>query len=169
MENNFDLIMLVGMPSAGKSTFRRVLERNMTKEDKNVVVLSTDDYIDRVALRNVMTYDQVFQDNIVDATAEVDKLIADVNVGIISCDMMIWDQTNLSVASRKEKLRKVCTTGQKISLVFPLTLGDTRYEEQLEKSRKIGKNVPMSILKKMSRSFVLPTQAEGFDAVYVVE
>ena len=65
-----ELIMLCGIPTSGKSTYVEKLKK--LDYWKDAVVLSTDNYIEKQAQRLGLTYNQVFDDVIKDATRELE-------------------------------------------------------------------------------------------------
>ena len=65
-----ELVMLSGIPTSGKSTYvKRLLKIPYWS---NAVVLSTDDYIEKEAQRLNLTYNEIFDDAISDATRELE-------------------------------------------------------------------------------------------------
>ncbi len=151
-----ELVMLCGIPTSGKSTYVKKL-KNM-KYWENAVVLSTDDYIEEYAKRVGQTYNEVFDDVIPDATRELElQLIMAKDKG----KNIIWDQTNLSKKTRKNKLRKIPSFYARGVVYFEVSL-----EEALERNKhREGKFIPESILKRMWHQLEIPTREEDFDYV----
>ena len=146
--------ILVGVPGSGKSTW--IKNQTWTKD---CTVVSTDAYIDAVADREGKTYDDVFKDNMNDA---VSHMTSAVNDAIERGADIIWDQTSVSVASRKKKFNML--KGYKmIAVVF-------RTPEAGEWQRRInsrpGKHIPTHVLESMANNFEMPTVEEGFDEVW---
>jgi predicted kinase len=151
-----ELIMLVGIPTSGKSTYVKILKS--MKYWENAVVLSTDDYIEAQAKRVGQTYNEVFDDVIPDATRELELQLS---MAKDKGKDIIWDQTNLSIKSRKNKLSKIPSLYRRTAVYFQVSL-----EEALERNKhREGKFIPESILKRMYHQFEIPTYAEGFDIV----
>jgi len=147
------LYMLVGVPAAGKSTW---IDKH---NNGNVMVASSDAYIDRIAASQGKTYNDVFADNIKAATQHA------LNVAKQAFDLgldLIWDQTNLNRKSRAPKLAMVPDHYEKIAVFFPTPAQD-EHERRL-KSRP-GKQIPHNILVGMIRGLEKPTTDEGFDEV----
>lgn len=155
-----ELVMLCGIPTSGKSTYVQKLKS--IPYWKNAVVLSTDDYIEKQAQRMGMTYNQIFDDVIDDATRELElEFIMAKDKGLD----IIWDQTNLSVKSRRKKLSKLPSYYRRDAVYFLVSL-----EEALERNKhREGKFIPESILKRMWHQFEIPTTNEGFDYVEKIE
>lgn len=152
--------MLCGIPTSGKTTYIEKLKKLDYWSD--AVVLSTDNYIEKIAQRMGVTYNQIFDDVIDDATRELElELIMAKDKG----KNIIWDQTNLSVKARKKKLSKVPSFYARGAVYFEISL-----EEALERNKhREGKFIPESVLKRMWHQFEVPTINEGFDYVEKVE
>lgn len=148
--------MLCGLPTSGKSTYVNKLKKIPYWE--NAVVLSTDNYIDREAQRVGMTYNEAFEDLIDSATRqlEIDFIQAKDDGRDI-----IWDQTNLTIKSRRKKLSKLPSYYHRGAVYFKISL-----EEAIERNKhREGKLIPEDILKRMYNQFEIPTFTEGFDYV----
>ena len=152
------LIMLVGLPGSGKSTFGKIIQGEGIR-------LSTDDIIELHATIEGKTYNEVFQDSITTA-----KKLLEVHLEWALREnepLIIWDQTNLTVKTRKAKLQKIPEHYEKICLFF-----DTDFKKILERNedrRLTGRNVSNRILFQMKDSLQVPTKEEGFDKVYTIK
>lgn len=151
-----ELVMLCGIPCSGKSTY---VNKLLTYEYwKDAVVLSTDNYIEEQAKRLGMTYNEVFQDCIDEATRQLEMSFVRAKE---DGKKIIWDQTNLSIKTRKKKLTKVPSIYKRTVVWFQVDL-----EEALKRNEtREGKFIPESILKRMYHQFEVPTLEEGFDFV----
>lgn len=155
-----ECVMLCGIPTSGKSTYVERLKK--IKYWENAVVLSTDDYIEEYAKRVGQTYNEVFDDVIPDATRELELQF---NMAKDKGRDIIWDQTNLSVKTRKKKLSKLPSFYHRGAVYFELSL-----EDALERNKhREGKFIPESILKRMCHQFEIPTRSENFDYVEKVD
>lgn len=155
-----ELVMLCGIPTSGKSTYVEKLKK--LNYWKDAVVLSTDNYIERQAQRLGMTYNEIFDDVIADATRELEL---ELSMAKDKGKDIIWDQTNLSVKTRKKKLLKIPSHYARGVVYFSVTL-----EDALERNKhRDGKFIPESILKRMWHQFEIPTRKEDFDYVEKVE
>ena len=151
-----ELVMLCGIPCSGKSTFVNKLRDYEYWE--NSIVLSTDNYIEEQAKRLGMTYNEVFQDCIDEATRQLEMSFVGAKE---EGKRIIWDQTNLSIKTRKKKLIKVPSIYKRTVVWFQVDL-----EEALKRNgTREGKFIPESILKRMYHQFEIPTLEEGFDFV----
>jgi predicted kinase len=129
---------------------------------KESVVLSTDNYIEKQAQRCGLTYNQIFDDVIDDATRELEL---ELNMAKDKGKNIIWDQTNLSVKTRRKKLAKLPSFYARGVIYFTVSL-----EDALERNEnREGKYIPKSVLKRMWHQFEIPTLEEDFDYVEKVE
>jgi tRNA uridine 5-carbamoylmethylation protein Kti12 len=155
-----ELLMLCGIPTCGKSTYIEKLKKLDYWSD--AVVLSTDNYIEKIAQEHNTTYNEIFENCIDEATRQLEiNFIEAKDKG----KNIIWDQTNLSVKARRKKLSKVPSLYARGVIYFEISL-----EEALERNKhREGKFIPESILKRMYHQFEVPTINEGFDYVEKVE
>jgi len=155
-----ELVMLCGIPTCGKSTYVNKLKK--LDYWKDAVVLSTDNYIEKQAQRLGRTYNQIFDDVIKDATRELEL---EFNMAKDKGKNIIWDQTNLSIKSRRKKLSKLPSYYHRGVVYFSVSL-----EDALERNKtREGKFIPESILKRMWHQFEVPTLEEDFDYVEKIE
>lgn len=159
MNNLNDLVVCVGLPGCGKSTYR------LPYGD---AVLSTDNYIEMFALINNKTYNEVFESQIKNAENtmydHMRKLIQENRSNII------WDQPNLTTKTRQKKLERFNQAGgthyRKIALFFEpdLQLSIIRNQQR----RAYGRGIKSHILENMFATLEVPTKSEGFDYVFHV-
>lgn len=155
-----EFVMLCGIPTSGKSTYVEKLKR--IDYWKDAVVLSTDAYIEKQAQRLGLTYNQIFDDVIDCANRELEL---EFNMAKEKDKSIIWDQTNLSVKTRKKKLSKLPSYYYRGVIYFKISL-----EEALKRNEsREGKYIPKSVLHRMWHQFEIPTLEEDFDYVEKVE
>lgn len=146
--------ILIGIPTSGKSTW----VNEMLPILENFEVISTDNIIEDIAKSEGKTYSEVFADNIKDATS---TMMDNLNEAKRQNKSIIWDQTNCSVKSRKNKIR-LLDGYEKIAVVFEIP-------SQIELERRLqsrpGKHIPFSVMNSMIDSFTIPTSDEGFDFI----
>jgi predicted kinase len=148
--------MLIGVPASGKSTWREQFF-----ETNRAMIISTDDILEDIAATQNKTYNDVFKDNIKFATKQMD---VHMRVALESEMDIVWDQTNLTVKSRKSKLAMVPEEYEKIAVVF-LTPEDTEWQRRLDRP---GKSIPQNILLGMRDTMQFPDPEEGFDRIEIV-
>ena len=91
------LHMLIGLPGSGKTYW--VANRGFYF---NTVVVSTDDIIETIGRQVGMTYNEMFNDITYSFAEKMMMHIAKFNINLGK--NIIWDQTNLTVKTRKRKL-----------------------------------------------------------------
>jgi predicted kinase len=154
-----ECVFLCGIPCCGKSTYAEKLKT--IPYWSNAVILSTDNYIEKEAQRMGMTYNQIFDDAIDDATRELELQL---NMAKDKGKNLIWDQTNISRKTRRKKLLKLPSFYARGVIYFEISL-----EEALERNKnREGKFIPESILKRMYHQLEIPTKNEDFDYVECV-
>ena len=148
--------MLCGIPTSGKSTYVEKLKK--LDYWKDAVVLSTDNYIEAQAKRLEKTYNEVFQDCIDEATRQLEIAFIEAKD---KGKNIIFDQTNLTVKSRRKKLSKLPSYYARGVIYFPISL-----EEALKRNEnREGKYIPKSVLKRMYHTLEVPTLLEEFDYI----
>lgn len=157
MKKNKTLIMLCGVPTCGKSTFASDGVRGIDGFS-SFVILSTDNYIERKALKYGITYNEAFDKHIYEATKSLNESL---KVAISFDKNIVWDQTNLTPKVRKKKLNKVPEHYTKIAVWFDVPLEEAMIRNQ----KRPGKVIPEHVLKSMHHSFMPPSLDEGFDDI----
>lgn len=146
-------IFLIGVPAAGKSSFRSILPGDF-------FVASSDDYIDAYAALENKTYNEVFKDTIGDATRHFNNQIS-MAISHGRMDLVV-DRTNMTVASRKKVLSLLPKDWTKVALVF-MPKDNEIWKNRLES--RPGKDIPHNVLISMLMSYERPTEDEGFERV----
>ena len=146
---------LVGVPGSGKSTW--IKNQPWAEHCK---VISTDDHVERYAQSVGRTYNEVFQDYMATAV----ELMAEDVVNARAKNMdIIWDQTSLTIQSRKRKF-KMLPNYDPIAVVF-LTPKPEELKRRLDS--RVGKTIPDYVMDQMLRNFQTPTEREGFKEVWL--
>lgn len=155
-----EIIILVGLPGSGKSTYIKQLQHK-----RDYVVLSTDDIFDRFASDAGISYNQAFKTlPYKDAERE---MFSDLREALSQKKNIIVDQTNMTIKSRARKLSAVPKGYKKTAVVF--SVDDKELQRRLDqREREIGKSIPADVIKTMKASFQPPSQAEGFDEIIKV-
>ncbi len=152
-------IMLVGLPGSGKSTWMAPYLL------RGYGIVSTDDYIEKMAQSMGKTYGDIFKTTIGAATKWMDNQF---NIYARAAQNIVWDQTNLSMKSRRKKLNQLTDAGYNvIAVAFEIPTNElTKRREHRE--RETGKKISESVLEEMGKSYQRPTRLEGFSKVYIV-
>jgi len=148
--------MLIGVPGVGKSTW--IKSQDWTA---GMPVISSDRFIDEHAEKEGKTYNEVFDDYVKIATKLMENQARVCHANSVDC---IWDQTNTSAKSRKNKLAML-PGYTAIAVMF-------RAPEQAEHDRRLqsrpGKVISAHIMKSMMDNLQEPTEEEGFSEIWYV-
>lgn len=148
------LIMMVGLPASGKSKW---IEKQ--KFDSSVLIASTDKFINEYADLKGKTYNEVFAEYYNTAKLKMD---AEITKAIENQQDIVWDQTNLTKASRAVKLITIPENYNKIAVI--IACSSTSEHNRRLKSRK-GKIIPQRVLIQMKENYEKPEYSEGFDEI----
>lgn len=163
MDNKPWVYMMVGVPCSGKSTFLQNIRIDVTSPYFHVA--SSDAYIEAAARALDTTYEAIFQDVIKHSTAALHRQIQQYLKEDIS---FTWDQTNLSVATRKKKLAQIPKRYHRAA-IFMHCPRDVVLARNVVRAEKTGKNIPLTVFADMFKSLEEPTFDEGFDRIDVVD
>lgn len=144
-------VLLVGLPGAGKSTWRTSLGTNFT-------FLSTDDYVEAVAKEHSTTYDRMWELHIDAATKQMN---VEFREAIAARKSIAVDRTNLSAKSRRKFLSQLPKDYSKVAVYFEID-EDVR---QMRMRGREGKFIPPAADDNLRRSYVRPSKDEGFDMI----
>jgi predicted kinase len=152
------LIVMVGLPGSGKSTW---INSMLESTDSEYVVVSSDNVIEQLAEVAGLDYNSGFDKFIGKATGIMKQNFREaVNKG----KNIIWDQTNMSQKKRRGILKQVPDDYFKVAVVFELT--EEELKNRLEQRRlDNGKTIPWGVVKNMANAYSPPTEAEGFDEI----
>lgn len=145
---------LIGVPGAGKSTWVKNQEWA-----KDCVIVSTDAWVEREADRVGKTYNEVFRDYMPKA---VEMMCIQVENARDKGLDIIWDQTSVSVKSRKKKFNML-PDYEHIAVVFKTPDPE---ELKLRLCSRPGKNIPDEVMQSMISTLVLPSEEEGFKEIW---
>jgi predicted kinase len=151
-----ELIMLVGLPGTGKSTW---VQSHGYFKKPDWMVLSTDNFIESCIIGTNDTYSAVFPSLI--RLAER-NLMEGLNYACRARMNIVWDQTNLSASSRAKKLKQVPICYKKTARVFPVP---SNHSEWLNSEERYGKVIPQNVIDSMHAIFEQPTIYDGFDEI----
>lgn len=148
--------MLIGVPGSGKTSHIA----NMGNCYSNFHILSSDAYIDIYAKSQNKTYSEVFKEYIHIAS---NLMYKDLELAIAYRAPIIWDQTNLTIKSRKAKLAKIPEFyTNRVAIVFPTP---DRIELQKRLDSRPGKMIEYKIIENMVNSYEPPSFKEGFTEI----
>jgi predicted kinase len=150
-----ELIMMVGFPCSGKTTF-------IKKSYPNHKINSYDDVMCEVYPGE--TYSESFVKADYKKVLEecYKRLDSDLEAGYD----IVLDWTNLSPKSRRAKLRKVPRYYVKRAVVLIAKKEELYRRNQIR--AKEGKYIPQKVYDNMFKSYKKPTEAEGFDSVRII-
>ncbi|KAK1426593.1 hypothetical protein QVD17_15269 [Tagetes erecta] len=168
---NCELIMMVGLPASGKTTWA---ERWVNDHpEKRYILLGTDLFLDQVKVPGLLcqqNYGERF-DRLKDhATAVFNTLLT--RASKRPCNLII-DQTNVYKSARKRKLKPFANY-QKIAVVAFSRPEDLKARSE-KRFRETGKEVPAEAVNEMIANFDLPKSKdmprtdEYFDQVVYIE
>lgn len=158
-----DIYILVGPPAAGKTTW---IQKEFQGE---IFTVSTDDIIQEIADEEDTSYNEAFAKYMKVA----EKMMWEDFDNYVAGDYspIIVDRTNMNVKSRArffERLRNFHKGhGYKLhAVVFPKP-EDTEHARRL--NSRPGKTIPAEVVRSMLASFQMPTEAEGFTSITIIE
>jgi predicted kinase len=151
------VILLSGIPMSGKSTWVRENYPDtltISRDELVMEVAGTRDYNLAFKTVNQKAVDKLLVKRITDAaTQKVDVII---------------DMTNVSTKVRSKNLSYFSDDYYKVAVVLPI-LDSAEYKRRNEfRSMNENKFIPPFVIKSMMDSFVVPTEAEGFDKIILV-
>jgi gluconate kinase len=125
-------------------------------------VASTDNFVEDYAKEQGKTYSEVFDEYMptaVNLMSEQVVFCRDNNLDVI------WDQTSVSVKSRRRKF-SMLPDYEHIAIVFK-----TPDTEELARrlATRPGKNIPSHVMRSMIENFDMPTEDEGFTEIWIAE
>lgn len=148
---------LIGVPGSGKSTW--IKDQEWTKD---CVIVSTDNHVENHAKLEGKTYNEIFEDFMPTA---VQLMVDDVIKAREAGKDIIWDQTSVSISSRKKKFNML-PDYEHVAVVFK-----TPDAEELARrlANRPGKNIPDHVMKSMIYNFNMPTEDEGFKEIWQIK
>jgi predicted kinase len=145
---------LIGVPGSGKSTW--IKNQTWTL---GMHIASTDNFVEDYAKAQGKTYSEVFDEYMPTAV----NMMAEQVVFCRNNNLdLIWDQTSVSIKSRKRKF-SMLPDYEHIAIVFR-----TPEKEELDRrlANRPGKNIPDHVMRSMIENFDMPTEAEGFKEIW---
>ena len=149
LKNNPEIILLVGLPGSGKSTW---LKDFIKKSTKSWVICSTDNILDDYALKNNVTYSQAFNEHIKEAEKRFKQELLS---ALAAKENIIVDRTNLSKKSRNRILANVPKNYIKIAKVFNVDRTELN-KRLLDREFNTGKSISQSVVDNLSAIYQEP-------------
>jgi predicted kinase len=174
LEGKKEIIILVGIPASGKSTYIEKKLKPLFEND--LFIVNRDDIVDMIAEKHGLTYDDMFTKAPKGANDEIDSLLQNkLMAASVSGKNIVIDMTNMNSYIRKRNLRIAPKDYFKRAVVFNVTESQLPivYKRSANRSKeleKIGKKKTIGefVFKKMISKFEPITADEGFDKVDVV-
>ena len=141
------LLVLVGLPASGKSTWLRTNGIPAISSD-HLRALLADDVTDQSINRHVFLHV---------------RALARTRLGLRRPVTAI-DATSVALQGRAAYIRMARAHGARVEAVF----FDTPLDECLRRNLERERQVPEAAIRKMAAELVRPSAAEGFDAVHIV-
>jgi predicted kinase len=147
-----EIIMLVGAPCSGKTTWRQ-------QNCPDYRLIDTDSYIEQRAQELGTTYGVVFDSEIRAAEADMQQRL---RMAVACGANIVWDQTNMTRRARQRKLSQIPQFYRRAAVVFQVDLGELLRRNQ-QRARDTGKVIPTRVIHSMLDNFEMPTEDEGYD------
>ena len=147
-----ELIMLIGLPGSGKSTWAKKYK----EENENVIIVSSDAIREELGLENTKEDNKICFDEVEKRTIK----------GMKNGFKVIVDATNLNYKKRMEFLKRVCPRGEEI--LSTAVVIATSYKTCLKRNSERDRVVPEDVIKRMRENFNFPLFQEGFYDIQIV-
>jgi predicted kinase len=145
------LIMLVGVPGTGKSTWCDQMD------DGSWEFVSTDSFLEYRAEVEDISYSDSLNKYMKQAE---ETMYLDLQDYVKEGLDIIWDQTNLTKESRARKLSLIPSSYEKECIVFTIP---ENHREIVE--GRVTKSIPWKVIKGMRSRFQYPAHDEGFTKI----
>lgn len=153
-------MILVGLPGSGKSTLSRQL-REMHSEDRTLVYVSSDQYIEQWAEEEGKTYGEVFSKYADKANNACLKSFHD---AIRDRNDVLIDRTNMDRGSRRKWLGKLKDAGYML-VAFDVHCDPEELARRNEARKEQGRAIPDHVMESFRKRYEAPSKDEGFDHV----
>lgn len=149
---NKELIMLIGLPGSGKSTWAKEYK----EKNDNVIIVSSDAIRDELGLENTKEHNKICFDEVEKRTIK----------GMKNGFKVIVDATNLNYKKRMGFLKCVCPKNEEV--IAEAVVISTSYENCLKRNSERDRVVPEEVIKRMRENFNFPLFQEGFYDIKIV-
>ena len=149
-----EVLILIGLPGSGKSTY-------IDKYLKGYTVISNDHVVEDYAKKNDISYTKAFLE--LDRQDVESSVRADTIKAAKTKTKVVIDNTNISVKRRNKSLVHFDDTWKKTAIVFKVSPKELR--KRLDKRAiETGKVIPHNVITDMMSAFEKPTSKE-FDVI----
>lgn len=157
------LIVLVGPPASGKSTWR---EKFLSTQTDEWIICSTDDLVEKWAKPRGLTYDEAFSKV---PWGDINHSFKNtLKKSIAEGKNVIVDRTSMGAKVRKDYLRHLPAEGYEAEAVV-FVVDDAELRRRLdERAAKTGKTIPEYVMKSMNARYQAPSKEEGFHKITYV-
>lgn len=149
--------ILIGPPASGKSTWR-------SQQQGDFVIISGDDIVDEIALKEGKTYGEVWPT--IDHDAVNRTLHEKVKMAISEKKDLIVDRTNMTPKSRRMFTSSLPKSYEKIGVIFTVP-EDILFNRLHKRAAETGKTIPEFVVKDMIARYIPPEEGE-FSAIIQV-
>ena len=130
-----------------------------------MTLIATDPYIENLATITGKSYNELFDIEIANATEWMNE---QQGYAVKHNNPIIWDQTNLTVKSRRAKIKKLVDYGYTVVGVFFDCPADVAEQRRNDRAIRTGKSIPASVIGTMSTQLTRPSFEEGFEQIIVI-
>jgi len=149
MDKENKLIVMVGLPGSGKSTFAEKLE----KSRYNYRLVSTD------KIRSMFGNEESQENNYQVFDIAYNKIEHYLNLGY----NVIFDATNLRLKYRR-KLFKRFNEFDQVAVFM-----NTNIEECKKRNNNRPRHVPLEVIENMEKTMIRPTLEEGYSGIVIID
>ena len=152
------LILLVGPPACGKSTWRA---RYLATATRSTTVVSSDDVLERFAAEQGLSYDEAWRT--LDSKIVTRTVNEEFDAAVKRADDIIVDRTNMTAKIRRSFMSRVPKQTRRIAVLFPIEREEL--DRRLDaRAKETGKYIPKSAVDEMYRIYVAP-DPNDFDEI----
>lgn len=153
------LVMLVGCPASGKSTYIKTLFPLL----KDAVVMSFDSIIESFAEKDGTDYATAFNAHAQEAGTIYDQCFKE---ALATDKDIIIDKTNMSKKSRAKTLDLINKSDWMLVAIdfSQVPIGEIK-KRLIKREKETGKHIPEEVVDKMIASYEAPTREEGFNYI----